>query len=701
MQEAAEDTVLGDFEDASFTYAGTTSRFFRRGGDFIVRTDGPDGRLADFKIAYTFGVRPLQQYLVEFPGGRLQALSISWDTRPKEEGGERWFHLYPDERVDHRDPLHWTKRFQNWNYMCANCHSTNLRKNYRAETNAYETAWSELDVSCEACHGPGSQHVKQASTASEAERAGGLLVDLGDSDGGIWEMDMATGLSKRVPPRISRAELGTCAPCHSRRSTIAEAPLPGDSFLDGHRPAFLDEVLYHEDGQILDEVYEYGSFVQSKMYREGVTCKDCHDPHRLSLRTEGNSVCAACHLPEKFGSPKHHFHEPGSEGAQCASCHMPSRRYMVIDERRDHSFRIPRPDLSEKLGTPNACTACHQNRSNAWAAEAVSAWYGENRELHYGEAIHAGRLGLAGGTSALSALAADTKTPAIARGTALMLLERYPTPSSADRIQISLQDPDPLVRIGAAYGARSLEPSLRHRGVFPLLNDPLRAVRLEAVRALASVPEEWMSPEQRSRFAEVLEEYRSGQMVNADWPEAHMNLGVLYAERGDIEKAESSYRKALRLDPDFSGGYVNLADLYRVQGRDAEGEKLLREGLERLPQSADLHHSLGLLFVRQKRSDEALPAFARAAELRPDETRYAYVYAVALESRGELRRAIDVLEKAHEGNPQDREVLFALASFHQKAGQASSALDFAEKLLALAPDDPQVRELASALRKQE
>jgi Flp pilus assembly protein TadD len=320
----------------------------------------------------------------------------------------------------------------------------------------------------------------------------------------------------------------------------------------------------------------------------------------------------------------------------------------------------------------------------------VSEWYGPERRPNYGETIRASRLGFPGDL--------DADAPAIARATALTLLERSHSPDAADRIQLSLQDPDPLIRLGAAYGARALEPSLRHRLVFPLLNDPLRAVRLEAARALASVPEEWMSPEQRSRLAQAIEEYRRAQKVNADWPESHMNLGVLHAERGEMDEAEAAYRDALRLDPDLSGGYVNLADLYRAQGRDDEGERLLREALERLPASADLHHSLGLLLVREKRSVEALPALERAAELRPEVARYAYVYAVALHSQGEVRQALGVLEKANERNPRDPEVLFALATFHGDAGDRSKALAFAERLVALAPGDPRFQELAASLR---
>src|SRR6185436_19298303 len=162
MQVATTDSVLGNFASAKFMYAAITSTFSRRDGKFFVNTDGPDGKLGNFEIKYTFGVRPLQQYLIELPGGRMQALGIAWDSRPKAQGGQRWFHLYPGQNLKAGDPLHWTGVQQNWNFQCAECHSTDLRKNFDATTGIFHTTWAEVNVACEACHGPGSNHVAWA-----------------------------------------------------------------------------------------------------------------------------------------------------------------------------------------------------------------------------------------------------------------------------------------------------------------------------------------------------------------------------------------------------------------------------------------------------------------------------------------------------------------------------------------------------------
>ena len=394
MQVADEKSVLGNFADAKFAYAGTTSTFYRREGKFWVRTDGPDGKLADFEIKYAFGVRPLQQYLIELPGGRMQALGIAWDSRPKAQGGQRWFHLYPGQNIKAGDPLHWTGVGQNWNFQCAECHSTDLKKAYDAATNTFRTRWAEIDVACEACHGPGSKHVAWAKEGDAKARAGdkGLALALDERKGVQWVPVVAAGNAQRSKPRLTAREVETCARCHGRAGRISDDYVHGGPLLDSHRLALLDEGLYWNDGQMRDEVYNWGSFVQSRMYAQGVTCSDCHDPHSLKLREPGNGVCAQCHAPAKYDAPAHTHHTAGTTGAACAACHMPTTTYMVVDPRHDHSLRIPRPDLSVKLGVPNACNNCHAKQKPQWAADAIVKWTGKTPAGYqrFAEALHAG-----------------------------------------------------------------------------------------------------------------------------------------------------------------------------------------------------------------------------------------------------------------------------------------------------------------------
>ena len=707
MQEATEESVLGDFAGATFTYAGTTSTFTRRDGKFFVRTDGRDGELNDYQIAYTFGFEPLQQYLVAFPDGRFQALSVVWDTRPAADGGQRWYHLYPDEAVDHRDPLHWTGVYQNWNQMCAECHSTNLEKGYDTEADSYRTSWSEIDVSCQACHGPGSVHARWAAEietgAASGDPADGLVVELKDTGGGVWEIQPETGIAQRTAPPSSAIQVEACGRCHSRRSPIVGEYRHGLALLDTHRLALLEEQLYHADGHIRDEVYVYGSFLQSKMYRAGVVCTDCHDPHGLEIPV-ADATCARCHLAAKFADPGHHFHQVASAAASCVECHMPARDYMGIDARRDHGFRVPRPDLSLELGTPNACNDCHRDRSTEWAARAFAEWYGDvaSRRPHFASALDAGRRGVPEARRLLADLAADAAMPGIARGTALALARRFPHLADVETLRAGLEDPDPLVRLGALQGTEGLDPPRWARPQWlellaPSLTDPVRAVRIEAGRLLAQVPRERVTPELLPALSLALAEYRDAQQANADRPDGQLNLGLLYSRQGRLGEAERAYRRALALDPWFGPALINLADLYRATERDAQAETLLREAVERLPDDPAARHSLGLTLVRQGRHEEALDELKRALELAPEQTRYAYVYGVALHSRGETGRGLEVLAAAHRRSPEDADLLIGLATLSRDAGHMEEAREYANRLLALRPGDPGARTLVEEL----
>ena len=705
MQVADESTVLGNFDNATFTNNGITSTFFKREGKFLVRTDGPEGELQEYEIAYAFGIEPLQQYLIEFPGGRYQALSLAWDTRSAQEGGQRWFHLYPDEEILYDDPLHWTGISQNWNYMCAECHSTQLKKNYLEEEDRYETTWSEIDVSCEACHGPASAHVAWAEELEAAPTPldsgqNGLVIQLKGASDVSWVFEGDSGIAKRSLPKGSDLQLETCARCHSRRGILNEDYQHGGPLMDTHRPALLEESLYYADGQIQDEVYVYGSFLQSKMCRQGVTCSNCHDPHSLTVYGSEDGVCRQCHLPEKFETPSHHFHPEDSSGARCVDCHMPATTYMVVDPRRDHSFPIPRPDLSLKLGTPNACTGCHTDRSNSWAAEAVTEWYGSKRadQPHFGEALHASRNSLANGERALARLADNPSMPGIARATALTLLPGYSLgPESRQAIQNAIKSSDPLLRASGLIAAEALEPPTRLGLAFPLLSDPIRAVRLQAARVLASVPSELWTSQQRSLRDQVLAEYRQSQQVNADRPEAHLNLGVLHQQLGELEEAERAYQRALSMVPSSVPVRINLADLYRQQNRDEEGEQLLRQALVISPDDGDVYHALGLLLVRQKRYQEAIEALRRAAQLRPDRWRYSYILAVALQETGQVTSALETLKKAHDRHPENIEVLMLITTLNRDNGELEEAILYAKKLIELIPENTMFRQLLAQL----
>ncbi|MEZ5565009.1 MAG: multiheme c-type cytochrome [Gammaproteobacteria bacterium] len=691
MEHAVATTVLGNFDNARFSYAGVTSTFSRRGDEFWVRTDGPDGKLTDFKISYTFGIYPLQQYLIAFPDGRMQALSIAWDARPEKDGGQRWFHLYPGEHIDYQDELHWTRDQQNWNYMCADCHSTNLRRNYDADQNTFATTWSDLDVACESCHGPGSTHVAWAQAGKDAKPVPnmGLSIPLDARHGVTWVADTTTGNASRSTPLLDHREIQTCAVCHSRRRSISTNPGPTGQLLDTHNPALLTEGLYFADGQQEDEVYTYGSFLQSKMYAKGVSCSDCHDPHTAKLRVPGNVLCAQCHLPTKYAVVEHTRHTPDSAGAQCVNCHMPTRNYMVIDPRRDHSLRIPRPDLSVALGTPNACNSCHTDRKPEWAAAAIEGWFAPDRKgfQTWGPTFDAARKGQAMTIQKLARLFANPETPGIVQATALAEMRRFPGRLLFAAINDGLKNDDPLVRIAALDALTDFPPLVRDKAL-PAADDDLLAVRAAAGRTLAPVDLQSLSPGQRAMVEQGFKAYESTQSAVAERPEAHLNLGLFHTDRQDATRAEAEYLLAIKRDPQFVPAYVNLADVYRATNRSGDAERTLDEGLVAAPEDPTLLHALGLTRIRQSRHAEALVLFAHAHELAPENMRFAYVYAVALRSSGKSKQALRTLDQALVVNPNAPDLLYARASYALEDGDTAAAQEYANRFVSVAPEDP-------------
>lgn len=496
MQAARDGTVLGDFGGVTFRHRGKTWRFFREGERFMVHAEGPDGGMRDYQVAYTFGVEPLQQYLVAFPGGRLQALSAAWDTRAR-----RWFHVSPGPDASPGDWLHWTRPGQSWNAMCSDCHSTAVRKRYHPEADAYETTWSEIAVGCEACHGPGSRHVawaEQPATGRPPVENAALLVRT----------------SKLSGPEL----LALCTPCHARRAQLSDQALPGGELLDRYLPALLSPGVFHPDGQILDEAFEWQAFTQSRMYASGIRCADCHDVHSGKRLEDGNALCTRCHRADAYDAPAHHFHRPEwkgkpSAGVLCVSCHMPGKEFMVVHFRRDHSMRVPRPDLTAALGVPNACSAaaCHGDRPLAWVQARYDAWYGQKRKPHYGTVLAAGRRRDPAAETDLARLAGDQLRPAVARATAVELLAAYPGPAARAAVERALGDAEPLLRVTAAQRLFGDAPEALARRLGPLLQDPVRLVRAQAAARLAGEPARWLSEPQRQAQARALEEFVEGQ----------------------------------------------------------------------------------------------------------------------------------------------------------------------------------------------
>ena len=754
MQRATEQNVLGDFEDARFLYNGIESRFFREGDAYRVRTDGPSGKLEDYRIEYVFGVHPLQQYLLALPGGRLNALSIAWDSRPESQGGQRWFHLYPEQGIDAKDPLHWSGPYHNWNSRCAECHSTDLQKNFTVANDTYRTTWSELNVACEACHGPGQTHVEGARAgALSAANQFGLPVDLAAQ--GSWrfvegesiarwqppaavsrqlpsaansrerplavtsqqptaansreqplavtsqqptaansreqplavasQQPTAANLQQQSPAEFSR-QVESCGRCHSRRGNLGSYEY-GGHLLDTHLPSLLEQPLYHPDGQIRDEVYVYGSFLQSRMYRAGVVCSNCHEPHSNQLRAPGNGVCAQCHRADVYAVASHHHHPAESSGSLCVNCHMPETTYMVVDPRRDHSMRIPRPDLSVVMHTPNACNQCHRDRDAAWSLEALRKWgvVFDDTGSHPARAMAQARRGDARAIPALQELALDPESASILRATAMVELGQFGRRESWQSARQLLQSADPLLRLSAVRSLEFLPPQQRWQVFKPVFGDQSRAVRMELARVLADIPLAQLDPADRQMLEALHTEYVQVLAQDADMPGVQLQLAGFHRARHHWGEAETAYLQALRINPQLVPALLNLADLYRGLGRESEARDLLQQATAVAPEQGAAWHALGLLEVRAGRREQALVHLQAAAQLERSGVQFRYVYAIALHDSGEVSSAIKQLQEIHRDVPENLDVLMALVNYCKEAGRLPEARRYSEILGQLTP----------------
>ena len=693
MDVANDETVRGDFDDSEFTLFGVTSRFYRRDGRFFVYTNGPGGEMGEHEITHTFGWEPLQQYLVPFPGGRLQTLPIAWDTEQ-----EKWFRVPPNEDISPDDWLYWTNGAQNWNGMCAQCHSTNLDKNYDPESDSYATTWSDIDVGCEACHGPGSEHLEWARMPDMARP----------------ERD-----NYALAQKTSGLESTEFAPCHSRRASLADLEHTETELMDSFIPSLLDEGLYHADGQILDEVYVYGSFIQSKMYDRGVMCSDCHDVHSVERVLEGNALCTQCHRAAQYDSYEHHFHKQEGEegepilggdgqilwavgtGAQCEQCHMPGRYYMGNDYRPDHSFRVPDPRLAAATESPDACLRCHVDEDSEWSQAKVEEWYGPGRVAHYGDVLFRGRRGEPEAAPELAAMAADALYPVNVRATALTLLgTNYPGAEATRALGQALLDEHPLIRRTAVSNLQLPEAREQAETLARMLHDPVRAVRIDAANRLAGPLTDYLDIPQKALYETVLDEYVAAMRYSADFAFGRYNLGNLYNSLGQPDRAIEEYERAIRIDDAFYPALANLALMYNQRDENDKALPLLRRAVEVDPQQYQLIYNLGLLLVEMQRPREALEYLARASDGMPDRSRIHYNLGLLYQQEGDLVRAEQKLVQALRLEPANLDFQYALADHYIKRGLFERAIPMAEAMIATHPENPIGVQIMNYIRQQ-
>jgi len=665
MQIANEKSVLGDFNNITYQSKGINYKFFKKGQDFYVHTEGENGKYQDFKIANTFGVRPLQQYLIDFSRGRKQCLTVAWDTKKK-----RWFDVQPEESIHPKEWMHWTGGSMTWNNMCADCHSTNLHKNYDPQSDTYHTTYSEINVACEACHGPASTHVDYYRHPEKYKSQKPPVMYMNKTTKGHELVDK-------------------CARCHARRNQLTNYFDYQGHFLDHYNPSLIAPPEYQPDGQIKDEDYVYASFVQSKMYHYSVSCSDCHNMHTLKLKKQGNDLCLQCHEPS-YNSPEHHFHKQGTESAQCINCHMTGGYYMGVDFRRDHSFRIPRPDQSAKYGTPNACNGCHKDKSNEWAAKAVVKHFGKKRPEHFSNDLLKGYFEDA---HYFEETTTNRNYPNISRATGLSQFGNANlTEPEIKRVLSYLQDTSALVRKEAILSVDKYQSKEIAQFIKPLLMDSVRLVRITAARYfnLHNLPIDTTSL--------VHKEYLQQLMVNADFASGQHQLALLYQANGQMDKAIQAYKKALEIDNYFNMSRMNLALLLYQQGNVKEAEKLYKKVTEQEPEYSYPYFMLGLLYNELNDSNNTLDYLAKACSKKPPISRAFYNYALKLQEAKKYQKSIDILAKGLQVFPMDENLLYVKLLGQIKTNQKQDALQACEILLKLNPNNSNYKQIYNDLK---
>jgi tetratricopeptide (TPR) repeat protein len=742
---ASVDSVVGDFSSVSFNYSDGIAIFEQQQiadkTQYQIRlqesssdsSDNSDALENIYPVVYTLGVFPLQQYILETHPGNYQVFAVAWDAREAEQGGQRWMDLSTSSATD--KTLHWRQYFQNWNSQCASCHTTNFETNAAFATNtlvnvtdnadshnspAFSSTWSEPAVSCESCHGPAGRHLQWADNKENNEYVSkGLVRQLATED--YWQFVDDEPIARRLTSNNDATAMPVidgCANCHSLRQPISTQSHESTqtNWLNNFEPTRVREPLYFADGQIREEDFVYGSFLQSKMSHAGVTCLNCHDAHsglvkgydaqQLALPSN-DGVCAQCHRADVFAVESHHHHPVESESARCVSCHMPERIYMGVDARRDHSFQIPSPALSQLLDTPNVCTDCHNNNSDVWAAEKIEAWRAaspvlDNDEMDFADWLLAfsrlnNRLAQASTDnedttqlmSALTALEnkrytllASTKTPAMKKS---MLLDSMPInhQQAFDALVLRLSDNDVVVRLAAISIIRNFDISHRQQLLMPLLKDPIKSVRFAATLALADLlaTPQFISQQNNRKNKRLLKEnvrqFIEAYEYHGDLLGSQMTLADINRQMKNWDAVVIAYQRALQLVPSYVPALVNLADIYRLQQADNKAEPLLLKAIAvtaenarqaindpgdiyafALQQQASVEYALGLLYARAKNYSKAIVPLDNAVQLSPANTDYFYASLLMLDALGERSKALELLRQS--ALTQNNEQLTAL-----------------------------------------
>lgn len=678
MQKPNDSTVLGNFNNTSYTADGISSRFFKKDGKFYINTQGNDGSNHDYEVKYTFGYFPLQQYLVEFPGGKMQATRQSWNSRDK-----KWFHQYPGQQIHYRDWLHWTGNAQNWNTMCADCHSTNLKKGYDVQMDVYNTTFDVLNVSCESCHGPGQQHISYTNGDSykKGERVVHSYLKLGKNSGQM-------------------AQINTCMPCHAVQNSLDAKKMNSEELMDDYVAVLPTTERFYADGQIKEEDYNYASFLQSKMFTRGIKCGNCHNVHSGKLVLAGNGTCLQCHTPN-YASSSHTFHAVNTAGSECINCHAPGKLYMGNDLRHDHSFRVPRPDLSVKYGTPNACNNCHTQKTSQWASEAVVKWYGDHRKYQFAEDLIPGSAIDQKSEAHLLKLIGDTAVPVIIKATAVSYLGNIFTESSKNTLLELLKNKEAMIRYESLRSLMRFSNAINDKYLIAdMLKDKVRAVRIAAAELMELLGTQQLSEVQQGDFQRARAELEKNMLYQTDFAHGNIAIADYYQRTKNFSAAETFYQRALKKDSLANLARLNLASTYNMQGKNSDALAILKAAVQTDPKNDQAWYNLALLYNELKDNDNALGAFEKAVSLKSEDSRLYYNYGLFLQQSGKTDKAVSILQQGLKIDPTNQEMNYAIAYVFVSRRQPDKALPYAVMLKKINPANPDYQQLFTSLGLQ-
>ena len=657
----AEATIVGDFrERTKFADHDRSYTFGMKDGKPLVNVSFGGRQAEAFTVDYTLGAKRYQGYLTMLPEGGIYVLPVFWHIASKRWVDWKEITPIPDGAHDLR---------QLWNANCFNCHGTNIVQGYDLNEKKYRSTWTEMGIGCEACHGPGRQHVA-VMEAWEKDPASKPQYDSSSKNRQLSDILKIFSTRSSEPRRI----YDTCAYCHGNKNNVFVGFKGGDSFADYALPFLISEPIPENDLQ--GEFWPDGrpnrfnrpqALTLSGCFKAGaVTCTSCHVAHgsrnEHSLKVNiyqgrnGDALCTQCHSEPKATRPSGHqavnpsgpqdlkpsfsgpglrahtFHAPESAGSRCISCHMSDVNWRLLIRRRDHTFQAPVPENTAQFGIPNACTTCHDNRSPEWAAKQMSEWWGDGerraKATSLADAMYRAGSGDATALPALARLAVDRSQGLLIRASAAEYIAQLISGAqqrSAAQSQTSFDGRSTDAR--RTFNGRStnvlrttaeLSANDRRTIVNALIgaaDDPEPIVRAAALKALGTIGdrERALGPV----LARLVDRTR---VVRARAADVLVSFGIVElpgAAGAALKKAQDEYVVSLDMFPDVASNHAAKGWLEAERGNVMIARDALNKATAVEPNYAFPWVVKGVLLAREGKFAEAVEMWKKARSIEP------------------------------------------------------------------------------------